>query len=172
MDRAAPERGALWGCARHAALGRTCCQTAEVLVTAGDRERIAEATGRSDFWEYRAPADPAYLEQDDDPNWIRWAFRGDGTRPVLRRRPEGDCTFLGPTGCTLGVELRPLVCRLFPYSYTEAGLGAVEDACPAEVIPPGVTILEMLEMKRVDAERWHRQLYAELREGVSRCTSA
>jgi Fe-S-cluster containining protein len=131
------------------------------MLTEGDKARVAAYTGRADFWELRAPSDPSYASQDDDPNWVRWGFYPDGTRPVLERRANGDCMFLGEAGCTLPLETRPLICRLFPYQYTEAGL---EEAagCPAEVIPPGSDMLTMLGMVRRDAERWHAQLYEEL----------
>ncbi len=152
----------LWGCAKCATLGKTCCQICEVLVTVGDQQRIRLATRRTDFWEYRIPADPSYLDQADDPNWLRWAFRADGSRPVLKR-VGGNCVFLGPNGCTLHMEVRPLVCRLYPYAYTEAGLNGICDACPPAVVPPGLTILNTLGMCHEDAVRWHRMLYNELR---------
>lgn len=166
MDEAEPRARRsreVWGCARHALMGRTCCQTCEVLVTEGDKRRIADHAGREDFWEDRAPGDPVYLEQDDDPNWLRWAFHPDGTRPVLTRRPDGDCTFLGEAGCTLPLEVRPLVCRLYPFTYTERGIDGVSDGCPREVVPPGRSILDVLGMCRDAAARWHRMLYTELR---------
>lgn len=155
---------ALWGCARHAQLGKTCCQVCEVLVTEGDRRRIAAHAHVTDFWEYRPPNDPGYLDQDDDPNWLKWAFRSDGTRPVLKRSEAG-CTFLGQAGCRLPMDVRPLICRLYPYTYTEHGIDGVLDECPAEVIPPGQTILEVLDMNRQAADQWHALLYAELRTG-------
>lgn len=158
-----PEGFAPAACVKCATLGKTCCQTCEVLVTTGDRLRIAQYTGRRDFWEYRYPVDPAYLQQDDDPNWLRWAFRADGTRPILKRRPNGDCLFLGPRGCRLPMEVRPLVCRLYPYTYTERGLDGVSAGCPPEVVPAGRTILDVLGMRLEDALCWHRILYAELR---------
>jgi Fe-S-cluster containining protein len=161
----------VWGCARHAQMGPTCCETSEVLVTEGDKQRIAEHTGRDDFFEDRKPADPVYLQQDDDPNWLRWAFHPDGSRPVLVRRAGGACTFLGERGCTLPLEVRPLVCRLYPYTYTERGIDGVSDGCPREVVPPGRTLLEVLDMDRGAAERWHRMLYAELRTR-QRCRDA
>lgn len=33
--------------------------------------------------------------------------------PILRRRPDGACVFLGAAGCTVHPD-RPLVCRLYP----------------------------------------------------------
>lgn len=161
----APAPPGQWGCVRCAQITRTCCQRCEVLVTQLDRERIRRFTGQSDFWEYRAPDDPTYLDQQDDPNWLRWAFRPDGTRPVLRRRLSGDCTFLTPAGCRLPMDVRPLVCRLYPFEYTEAGLAGVSGGCPPAVVPPGRSILHVLDMREAEAAVWHRMLYHELRTG-------
>jgi Fe-S-cluster containining protein len=152
-----------WGCAKHALVERTCCQTSEVFVTEGDRRRIAEHTGRADFWEDRVPCDPSYLDQEDDPAWLLGAFGPDGSRPILRRAADGSCTFLGSKGCTLPVGVRPLVCRLYPFEYTEEGIRGVGGRCPPYVVPPGSTLLDTLGMRRADAERWHGILYRELR---------
>lgn len=156
----------LWGCRKCATLGKTCCQVCEILVTAGDVHRIEAHTGRADFWSDAKPNDPRYLDQDDDPNWLRWVFRPDGTRPVLRRQENGDCAFLTSAGCSLPMEIRPLVCRLYPYAYTEAGINGVSDGCPPAVIPPRSTILKVLDMQLPDAVRWHRMLYSELQTGT------
>jgi len=155
----------VWGCAKCAQLGRTCCQQREIFVTVGDRERIAAQTGEQDFWEYRTPADPSYLDQNDDPTWLNLVFRPDTSRPILKRQENGDCRYLGPTGCRLAVEVRPLVCRLFPYEYTASGITGVSKDCPKQVIPPGSTILTVLDMRAADAIRWHRTLYGELHAG-------
>lgn len=169
---AEPAPDGLWGCAKCARITRTCCQRSEVLTTAADRERIAEFTKRADFWEYRLPESPSYADQDDDPNWIRWGFGADGARPILKRRPGGDCTFLSPSGCVLPLETRPIVCRLYPYTYNEEGIDGVSDGCPPEAIPPGSSILNVLDMRRADAERWHAALYRELREGYESAAAA
>lgn len=161
-------------CARHTV---TCCQRSEVYVTPGDVERIAAHTGRADFSEFRAPGNVEYLPQDDDPAWRDRVFRPDGTRRVLRREANGDCTFLGPRGCTLPLEVRPLICRLYPFDYTEAGLrDKLASGCPLELLRPGEQLLTALDMRRSDGERWHQQLYTELRRepdgGGAPCSSA
>ena len=56
---------------------------------------------------------------------------------------NGDCTFLGAAGCVLPEEVRPLVCRLYPFEYTHRGIlgeprqrldkGVILD----QVAPPG-----------------------------------
>lgn len=158
---------------------KTCCQRAEILVTAGDRERIAAHSGRRDAWSLRRPEDASYLEHDpDDPNWLRYTTDAQGRRWMLTRRQNGDCTFLGAQGCVLPLNVRPLVCRLYPFSYTERGLDDIDDGyCPTETLlkdePAGSTMLTVLDMNRVEAERWRAHLYAELTaERSTPCASA
>lgn len=149
-------------CARHR---RTCCQISQIYTTPGDVQRIREFTGVQDFYEFRAPDNPDYLDQDDDPEWSRCVFRPDSTRRVLRRRDNGDCTFLGPNGCRLPLDVRPLVCRLYPYSYTADGIEQdLSPGCPLELLPPGQGLIEALDMNLSDARRWHQQLYAEIKQ--------
>lgn len=157
-------------CARCATLQRTCCQRAEILLTAGDVERIAAHTGTRTFFERRAPSDPGYLDADaDDPNWLAYTVRADGTRQVLRKQANGDCGFLGAAGCTLSLQTRPLVCRLYPFAYNESGLqGEDSEYCPTKVLAPrGQPMAEVLDIAVADAQSWHRQLYEELRHGTA-----
>jgi len=159
------EAATIHPCARCAAMQRTCCQRAEVVVTAGDVARISRYVGSADFYSRRAPEDPTYTEHDpDDPNWLRYTTFPDGTRNMLTRRPHG-CTFLGPSGCVLPEDVRPLICRLYPFEYTEQGIIG-EDAgyCPVETLAgPGGSMLTVLNMERAQAERWRADLYTELR---------
>jgi len=152
-------------CARCARVQKTCCQQTEILVTEGDTARIAAHTGRLDFWERRAVRDVSYLEDDpDDPDWRRATVAPDGSRAMLRKQPNGDCTFLGAAGCFLPEETRPLVCRLYPFEYTHQGvLGEDAEYCPTALVDPGrLGMVRMLGMRREDAERWRHQLYSEL----------
>ena len=142
---------------------KTCCQTAEVYVTLGDVQRIEQESGRDDFHELRHPDHPIYLPDDSDPVWRDKAFQPDGSRRVLKRQANGDCTFLGPAGCVLPLEIRPLICRIYPFDYDAGGmLDDLARGCPLELVRPGMELIEELEMNRVDAERWRQQLYAEL----------
>lgn len=154
-------------CLRCARQMKTCCQTREIYLTRGDLERIRDHTGRDDFDEFRRPDDPEYLDQDDDPLWRDHVFRADGSRRVLKRQASGDCVFLGQQGCELSLAVRPLVCRLYPFDYTAAGLlPQLAEGCPLELLGPGESLVEALGMRRDQAEAWHRQLYAEVqREG-------
>lgn len=157
-------------CAKHT---RTCCQRSEIYVTLGDVQRIKDFTGQTDFHEFRAAENPSYADQDDDPIWDQHVFRADGTRRVLHRQPNGDCTFLGPQGCQLPLETRPLICRLYPFAYTAEGIeDELSSGCPLELLAPGQGLLDALDMRREDAERWHSQLYAELQREPSRASHA
>jgi Fe-S-cluster containining protein len=142
---------------------KTCCQTSEIYTTPGDVKRIANFTGRSDFTEFRAPTNPAYLDQDVDSTWSKHVFRDDDTRRVLKRQPSGDCTFLGEHGCTLPLETRPLVCRLYPFDYTAEGIrDELSPGCPLELLQPNQGLVEALDMNLDDARRWHKKLYEEI----------
>lgn len=150
-------------CARCARHQKTCCQTPEVYVTLGDVRRIAGHIGRNDFWHYNVATEPAYLDQDDDPLWSEHVIREDNSRRVLKRLPDGDCTLLGPQGCTLPLEVRPLICRLYPFDYDAEGIhDDLVPGCPLELLKPGQQLLEALDMKLADARRWHKQLYEEI----------
>ena len=155
-------------CAKCARAGKTCCQTSEIYVTPGDARRITEYTHRpaEDYCEFRYPCDPIYLNaHDDDPIWLVTVIRQDQNRRVLKRRDDGDCSFLGERGCTLPVEVRPLVCRLYPYDFNEQGIKPqLAHGCPTELMRPGITLLQELDMNIDDARRWHGMLYEEIRE--------
>jgi uncharacterized protein len=153
-------------CSRHM---KTCCQTAEVFATLGDVRRIEDYTGQSGFTEFRAPEKDVYADQDDDPVWRDNVFRADGTRRVLKKKANGDCTFLGSSGCVLPLETRPLICRIYPFDYTAEGiLSELAPGCPTELLRPWQGLIEALDMKRSDAERWRKQLYDELPHEIVR----
>lgn len=159
----------VWGCARHAQIGVTCCQKSEILLTDGDKARISAHTGDDGFWEVRAPHDPVYRVEAHERDGWALGFYPDGTRPVTKRKPNGDCTFLGHAGCVLPLDVRPIVCRLYPYSFDDERITGVEaDRCPLEVVRPGGSIVEELGMDPAIAEDWRSQLYSELREAPRR----
>lgn len=161
----------VWGCARHAQLGPTCCEYTEILLTEGDKVRIATHTGLEDFWE-EVLAAGVYVEHDpDDPAWLL-GFHEDGTRPILKHAEEGRCTFLGERGCSLPMEVRPILCRLHPFLFAEHGFVGLSSGCPSEVVPHGSTLVETLEMEHTTADRWRRLLYLELRAWPRRPSEA
>lgn len=159
-------------CAMCARRGRTCCQLRELYVSPGDVVRIAAFTGESEFFEFRAPGNREYLDQDEDLLWKHGVFRSDGSRRVLRQTESGDCCFLSSAGCRLPLEVRPLVCRLHPLQYSATDLrNELVPGCPVDLLPPGESVLHALGMTRRQAETWRAQLYEEIQqEEHYRCT--
>lgn len=150
-------------CAQCARLGKTCCQGREIYVTPGDVQRIFWNTGNMDFYEFIMPADPDYADQADDPIWRNHVFLADGRRRVLKRSSSDDCIFLGKTGCVLSMGVRPLVCRLHPYTYTAAGLSSTpETGCPVNLLNVGESLMDVLSMPSNLAGAWWHDLYEEI----------
>ena len=153
-------------CVKCAQYETTCCQACKIFVTDGDIQRIRDHVGHADFWEYSDPGDPDMVKpQPQDPNWLLYTLRPDGTRPHLKQRLSGSCTFLSSSGCVLPSGVRPLICRLYPYDYTEDGITRTVTGCPIYLLEKGQNIIDGLGMKHADAERWRAQLYHELRSG-------
>ena len=154
-------------CSECAAIQVTCCakELRDILVTMGDIARLSEQLGGAqDFWEYRQPVDPEYLDQDDDPNWNVYTLRPDGTRKVLKKTAARACIFLTETGCRFSEEVRPIVCRMFPFTYTEHGIDGIDESeCPVHLLQDGQTLLAALDMWQEKAEKWRKMLYDELR---------
>ncbi len=152
-------------CEKCAKIKKTCCQTADIYITKGDIERIKKFTGISDFFEFRNVNSPDYLDQDDDPIWYLCVFTKDQTRRVLKKKND-ECMFLSKTGCILPIDVRPLVCRLYPYNYDESGITEIDNdpsRCPVELLPKGEDLIKNLGMSPELANKWHDMLYSEIR---------
>jgi len=152
-------------CVRCARTQRTCCQTCEIYVSPGDVRRIAAFTGQTDFFEDRAAVNPTYADQNDDPIWRDNVFQADGTRRVMCKTDDGSCRFLGHHGCSLPMDVRPLVCRIYPYDYDNYGIKEdLAPGCPMHLVRGGQTLLTELHMNADEAVHWHEMLYAEVLE--------
>ncbi len=151
-------------CSECARAGRTCCQGHEIYVTWGDCRRIGYHTQRRDFYEYQGCDDLAYADQTEDPIWQQHVFRPDGSRRVLKRKANGDCCFLSPQGCQLPLTVRPLVCRLFPHTYSATGIfEGWDQECPAARAIAKVSLeIGIAGVAEEEAARWHQLLYDEV----------
>ena len=150
-------------CGRCAQQGRTCCQGREIYITPGDLRRIGAVTGELQFAEWTRTADPSYMDQDDDPVWRQHVFGSDGSRRILKRQANGDCIFLGSDGCRLALAVRPLLCRLHPFTYTADHIDNEPDTdCPKQLIVTGESVFEAIHTSMELAQQWHRQLYEEV----------
>ena len=150
-------------CAECARRGASCCQSVEIYVTLGDVARIEAHTGETDFHEWRDQDEPGYYSPDDDPIWCYCTIRPDGQRRFLKRSENGECTMLTPTGCRLPLDARPLVCRLHPWDYGDEGLrGVAQQHCPTDLLPEGVTVVEIIGISEEQAAVWHAMLFQEI----------
>ena len=152
-------------CARCARMGKTCCQETRVFLTLGDVRRISEAVGEDDFHEYAVPESGTTKQSAAlDPLWTR-TFAHPAGRRVLRHDARGACRFLGKKGCRLPLDVRPLVCRLYPFDYNaETIKGVYGHLCPEPESANPAFLLAMLGMNRARASEWREQLYREITE--------
>jgi len=145
--------------------GGACCKNGETYLTGGDVERITGHTGRSDFHVMKTMG-PRYA--GCDPAWTELVCGHDGHRRVLHRSDDGECTFLAETGCVLPLDVRPLLCRIYPYEFDGAKLLATEPLCPISRLPDRASVLVGLGMPPESVRQWRRDLYAEIsREKVA-----
>ena len=152
-------------CVKCSKLGGTCCQHTQIFVTDGDVRRIQKASGRTDFHELAGSEKEYVPSEADDPIWAR--IFGRSGRRILRHQSNGDCLFLTPTGCSLTLEDRPLVCRLYPFDYNhERLIGVDPHRCPSSLIPADA--LEVFGMTREQAEEWRQTMYREIAEEFPR----
>jgi hypothetical protein len=141
--------------------GTSCCEGTQIYLTTGDVLRIARFLNASNFFTFEVP-DLIYTDPGDDPAWIALTVRPDGCRRAMKRTTGKNCTMLAENGCILPMTLRPLVCRLHPYTFTEAGISGVDPACPISHEDNWPVLLEQLGMAIGEARRWHQLLYCEL----------
>ncbi len=151
-------------CLECASQGHTCCQDHDIYVTKGDCERIIRCCSMSDFHEYRGCSHLDYADQGNDPMWRQYVFRADGSRRVLKRLADGNCLFLGASGCSLPLTARPLVCRLYPHLYSAGGIAVEWDGeCPAARTKAGPLLEKGIAgVQWQQAVQWHRMLYGEI----------
>ena len=128
VNAKAPNQTETSTCAACHAQGLGCCRlgaegTARMFgLTRGEVEVIAQASGlepekfvvsdraSSEFLADLAAIHPLFLQ----------TMPGGG-RLRLAVAPDGACVFLGPRGCKLPAEVRPLYCRLYPFWFSQDG---------------------------------------------------
>jgi len=149
-------------CIRCAADGRSCCVGVQIYLTIGDVARIARFRGQEDFTVF-ALATAEYADGGGDPYWAALVLSPDGFRRVMRTDLLRRCFFLGEAGCSLPVEVRPLLCLLYPYEFDGDGIKGISRDCPVFCLPGRQEVLDRIGMPLSKAEEWHRRLYAEIR---------
>lgn len=150
-------------CYRCSQNGTSCCKGTQILLTAGDVGRIARFLNTCSFFTFEVP-DLVYRDPGDDPGWLTLTVRPDGRRRVLKRAADKSCGMLTENGCLLPISVRPLICRLHPYTYTESDISGIDPSCPMSHEGNWPALLEQLGMAAFQAREWHRMLYCELRQ--------
>ena len=121
--------------------GVSCCEVKDdeqlATLTWADVGRLVAATGQS----FEAFAEWEWLDEAQAAKWLELhsslaPYFGTQSRRLTLRRKNGACVFLGPSGCSLTADERPIACRLYPFEirpHGEWGLqvdrhGSVEEA--------------------------------------------
>jgi Fe-S-cluster containining protein len=89
-------------------------------LTQGEIDLIAQASGlRPDEFVIadRPPSDFLRLAASIHP--VLMMAMPQGRRLRLKVNEQGECSFLGPKGCKLPEEARPIYCRLYPFFFTQ-----------------------------------------------------
>lgn len=148
---------------------KTCCQDdPRIILTQGDVRRIRTFTGHSDFVIVKHYPDLSFLKlYEYDPNWKKYTVLPGNLRRQLRMDEQGACVFLSAGGCELPMNVRPLMCRLYPYNFNEYGIIGVysgEDmVCPVRLLKEGVSLDQAVGMSYEQADSWRMAFYQELR---------
>ncbi len=148
-------------CLKCAAQNRSCCQHVHVYITQHDIDRINQ-WGETGCFSTLMSLSGDYADDSDDPGWNRLTTNQSGQRRVICQQSNGDCYFLTPVGCRLPSAIRPLLCRIYPYSFRAGQLCGISLDCPVSLQPDWQQLLELTEMKRENAIQWLAQLYQEI----------
>jgi uncharacterized protein len=149
-------------CAR---IGTSCCTHYQIILTTGDIQRIFDFLGHQDFFTLEPPV-LEDIEPDYDPLWMPLILKPEGVVCVIKRTQEKSCALLTETGCSLPYDCRPLICRLYPYQYTEEGVLGIDKDCPISVEKEWGGALDTLDMTIDKAKQWISLLYAEVRNEI------
>jgi Fe-S-cluster containining protein len=144
---------------------KTCCETTDIFVSLGDIRRIESYMGldASDFSEKRQATEDylSGLNEEKDPNWSITIDK-DNNRRVLKKDDE-KCCFLGD-GCTLPLEIKPLVCRIYPWDFEGYNVVIGTPDCPKDLLEKNKDKLIGISYKA--ACDWAAQLQSELLEEI------
>ena len=146
--------------------GTSCCKNYQIILTTGDIQRISDFLGHQNFYTLEPPVFEDIVP-DYDPLWMPMVLKSEGLVCVLKRTPEKNCALLMETGCSLPYDRRPLICRLYPYRYTEEGILGIDEACPISGEKEWGFVLDKLDMPAGKAKQWISLLYAEVRNEMN-----
>lgn len=148
-------------CLDCAAKKRSCCGNVNIYITQADVDRIRLAGVDHDFFSLETLSEE-YLDGGGDPAWNPLILDESGRRRVLLQQSGGNCIFLSSTGCRLASNVRPLLCRIYPFEFLGEKIVGISHYCPVSLEQNWQEILNMSEMNSVSALEWIKQLYREI----------
>lgn len=98
----------------------TCCQKYFIYLTHGDRERIIHHTRSTDF----LSEIPCTLNIEEHLT----TGKSKVTCSLIKMEDHG-CFFLSANGCSLPLDVRPLCCRIYPYTWDRSSINGVSEEC-------------------------------------------
>ncbi len=151
-------------CASCAGQGTSCCSGYQIFLTPGDVCRIADVTKNGDFFTFESPV-RTDIEPDYDPSWLPLILSPGNQVRVLKRTDDKKCCMASDTGCILPPDRRPLICRLYPYTFMENCILGIDPHCPISKHRDWQSVLSRMGMPEFKAMQWLDLLYAEIRTG-------
>lgn len=148
-------------CVECAKAGNACCIGRQIVITDKDIDRVAAHVGHRGFYVFEEP-EPWYLEPFYDPDWLPLVLQPDGQLKILKRKDDKSCGFLGEKGCVLPFDVRPRLCQLHPYTFTEQGIIGLDMECLISHLDNVNEYLAGHDMPIEKAKEWQKELYEEL----------
>ena len=157
-------------CARCHTQGPGCCRLGGFSedqifpLTLGEISAAARASGlEPDEFTVADRPPPEFLELAAALHPVLITAMPRGNRLRLRIQPGGECFFLGPQGCALPTEARPLYCRLYPFFFTTDERLMVLQA-PHCLAQQGANSWRKVMSRLGESEAHLRGLFARLKE--------
>ena len=148
-------------CLDCASRNQSCCVNVHIFITSGDIERISQASDIHDFYSSE-PLTPEYFDGGGDPDWNNLILDENGCRKIVRQTETGNCIFLSEKGCRLKPDIRPLLCRIYPYDFTGRKIVGISNYCPVSADNSWQEVLNLSQMHYHAAQEWIKQLYDEI----------
>ncbi|NCA99756.1 MAG: hypothetical protein EOM70_10310 [Clostridia bacterium] len=141
-----------------------------MALTEGDISRIRRFCRTDDFYHrLRVPEELVATYENPEHHdaavavYVAGLFDEQGRRPILRKQDNGFCLFVADTGCVLPREVRPLVCRLYPYDWNDQHkLWIQAPYCPRELYADETDLVLQIGDSQEVALKLVEQLYEEL----------
>jgi uncharacterized protein len=148
----------------------TCCVRPEIFVTNGDINRIANGTGRKDFYHLRPVPEemkhyygsPCNVEKGSE-IYFQYLFNENGRRNILKKNEKNECCFLTQDGCVLPPNIRPILCRLYPFDWNDKKeIWVAPTHCPKNFFKDEQEIRDRVCLTEEEAKRLVCLLYDEI----------